>query len=68
MQDNKHDYCLLSGDVHLFDWPDGAVKPILHGCRDVFGCGLVLSAGNKLAIFFTINGILIGQLSNIMEE
>jgi hypothetical protein len=42
---------------------DGAIKPTLHGCGDVFGCGLVLSTDNKLAIFFTTNGILMGQFS-----
>jgi hypothetical protein len=65
MQDDKRDYCLLSGKKHFFEWPAGVVKPILNGCEDVFGCGLVLSADNKLAIFFTTNGILMGQLFHI---
>jgi hypothetical protein len=63
MRDDKHDFCLLSGHEHFFEWPTGAIKPILYGCWDVFGCGLVLSPDDKLAIFFTINGILMGQLS-----
>jgi hypothetical protein len=63
MQDDKRDYCLLSGICQFFDWPDGSVKPTLYGCEDVFGCGLVLSANKKLAIFFTTNGILMGQFS-----
>jgi hypothetical protein len=65
MRDHNHkcDYCRLSGDAHFFEWPAGAIKPMLYGCGDVFGCGLVLSADDKLAIFFTANGILLGQLS-----
>jgi hypothetical protein len=64
MQDDKRDYCLLSGHEHFFEWPAGAIKPkwFGYGCRDVYGCGLVLSPDNKLAIFFTTNGILMGQL------
>jgi hypothetical protein len=67
MRDDKHDFCLLSGHEHFFDWSDGAIKPMLYGCGDVFGCGLVLSADDKLAIFFTANGTLMGQLSHIRD-
>jgi hypothetical protein len=28
---------------------------------DVYGCGLLMDSDNKLTIFFTINGILLGQ-------
>jgi hypothetical protein len=64
MQDDKCDYCLLSGHEHFLEWPAGAVKPKWTGtgCEDVFGCGLVLSVDNKLAIFFTTNGTLMGKL------
>jgi hypothetical protein len=68
MQDDKRDYCLLSGERRLFEWPDGAVRPKLNGCRDVFGCGLVLIADHKLAIFFTTNGILLGQFSVVINN
>jgi hypothetical protein len=64
----KHHYCLLSGKKHLFQWPLRASKPIWTGCEDVFGCGLVLSADDKLAIFFTTNGILMGQLSQLCSK
>jgi hypothetical protein len=59
----KHNYCRLSGKKHFFDWPAVAIKPIWTGYEDVFGCGLVLSPDDKLAIFFTTNGIQMGQLS-----
>jgi hypothetical protein len=68
MQDDKRDYCFLSGAVRFFDWPFGAIKPKWYGCGDVFGCGLVLSADNTLAIFFTANGILMGQLSQLCSK
>jgi hypothetical protein len=49
--------CLfLSGKKHDF-----ATKPDWNGPGDVIGCGLQLNASNKLAIFFTFNGILLGQ-------
>jgi hypothetical protein len=68
MQDDKCDYCLICGEARFLEWPLGAVKPKWTGtgCEDVFGCGLVLSPDNKLAIFFTTNGILMGKLSYIM--
>jgi hypothetical protein len=36
-------------------------EPEWNGPGDVFGCGLLMSPQNKLSIFFTENGILIGQ-------
>jgi hypothetical protein len=56
-------YCLISGDMHDFEWPEGATKPKRVGATkgDVDGCGLLLSPDNKLAIFFTFDGILIGE-------
>jgi hypothetical protein len=67
MRDDKHDFCLLSGHEHFFDWSDGAIIAMLHGYGDVFGCGLVCGPDNKLAIFFTANGTLMGQLSHIRD-
>jgi hypothetical protein len=67
MQDDKCDYCLLSGHERLLEWPLGAVKPKWTGtgCEDVFGCGIMVSAeaDDKLAIFFTTNGTLMGKWS-----
>jgi hypothetical protein len=63
MQDDKHYLCIISGKCLFFEWPAGTIKPILYGCWDVFGCGLVLSPDEKLAIFFTTNGVLMGKLS-----
>jgi hypothetical protein len=54
------DYCWLSGKIHHFDWPNDAIKPEWDGEGDVVGCGLVLNPGNKLSVFFTGNGILMG--------
>jgi hypothetical protein len=55
------DYCFLAGKVHEFEWPKGTTRPTWNGQGNVAGCGLVLSPDNKLAIFFTLNGILMGQ-------
>jgi hypothetical protein len=33
----------------------------LNGTEDVVGCGLLLNPNNKLFIFFTVNGILMGR-------
>jgi hypothetical protein len=55
--------CHLSGRQHQFHWPFGATKPESKGLG-VDGCGLLLT-DNKLAIFFTINGILIGEFRGL---
>jgi hypothetical protein len=54
------DYCFyyISGEDHLI-LPEGAKK--YDSSRNVYGCGLVLDPENKLAIFFTSNGMLIGS-------
>jgi hypothetical protein len=44
--------------------PEGAIRPrrvLARGSINVFGCGLVLDPENKLAIFFTLNGQLLGE-------
>jgi hypothetical protein len=48
-----------------FEWPEGAIKQRWNVKRpqDVLGCGLLLGAQKKLSIFFTANGILMGQFS-----
>jgi hypothetical protein len=58
---NGYDYCSVSGKEHTFEWPNGSIKPTWNGQGDVVGCGLVLNPNNQLAIFFTGNGILMGQ-------
>jgi hypothetical protein len=62
MRDNNT-YCWLSMKTHHFEWPNGAIKPKWNGnsIGDVFGCGLLLNPANKLSIFFTGNGLLMGQ-------
>src|SRR4051812_48998860 len=55
------DYCLLSGERHPFEWPTGAIKPTCEGKRHVLGCGILMEVKKKLSIFFTANGILMGQ-------
>jgi hypothetical protein len=51
---------------HAFEWPNGAIKPVWSG-SDVVGCGLVLNPHNQLAIFFTVNGILMGKFLYSLE-
>jgi hypothetical protein len=60
------DYCRLSGKEHHFEWPTGAIKPESKGQGDVLGCGLLLNAKNEVSIFFTGNGLLMGQLLGLM--
>jgi hypothetical protein len=52
---------MLSGYIHNFEWPNGAIRPEWNGQGDVVGCGLLLNPENNLFIFFTANGILMGQ-------
>jgi hypothetical protein len=54
--------CRLAGAQHLFELPEGAIRPKRKGLRNVYGCGLVLDPDNNLAIFFTLNGQLLGEL------
>jgi hypothetical protein len=54
--------CWLAGETHLFELPEGAIRPEIKEYGNVFGCGLVLDPGNNLAIFFTLNGMLMGEL------
>jgi hypothetical protein len=55
-------FCFIDGKKHEFEWPEKAVKPKTLKCEDVIGCGLLLNPKNKLAVFFTGNGTLMGQL------
>jgi hypothetical protein len=59
--EDGYNYCWLSGKEHHFEWPNGAIKPEWNGKGDVYGCGLLLNPENKLSIFFTVNGLLMGQ-------
>jgi hypothetical protein len=64
IQTGPDDYgCWLAGETHQFELPEGSVQP-LWDCDSVFvyGCGLVLDPEGKLAIFFTVNGKLLGEL------
>jgi hypothetical protein len=63
----RHHYELPAGAIrpewkaHLpFELPYCAIKPEYKDQGDVIGCGLLLDSENKLAIFFTLNGILRG--------
>jgi hypothetical protein len=53
----------LSGKKHPFEWKNGAIKPAWNDNMHVFGCGILLNSENKLSLFFTRNGILMGQFS-----
>jgi hypothetical protein len=68
--------CWLSGKEHKLECPCGAIaggrvagqkhnfdRPIgSFDAGDVFGSGLLLNSKNELAVFFTVNGILLGKL------
>jgi hypothetical protein len=56
---HKETFIWLSGKEHELECPTGFIKP-----GDVFGCGLLLNSKNEfeLAVFFTVNGILLGKL------
>jgi hypothetical protein len=54
--------CRLAGERHRFELPEGAIRPDTKENGNVFGCGLVLDSEDKLAIFFTLNGQLLGKL------
>jgi hypothetical protein len=60
-----HNGCWLAGATHNFGLPEGAIRPRLKSSIDanVFGCGLVLDCDDKLWIFFTLNGKLLGELA-----
>jgi hypothetical protein len=46
-----------------FESPNGDNgMPKWNGPRKIAGCGILLDPQNKLSIFFTLNGILIGKL------
>jgi hypothetical protein len=58
--------CFLAGKEHPFKWPTGvdgeAILPKWNDtAENVIGCGLLLNANNNLAIYFTLNGQLIGH-------
>jgi hypothetical protein len=46
----------LAGEDHQFEF-----RPGMNFGYNVFGCGLLLDPNDKLAIFFTLNGSIIGQ-------
>jgi hypothetical protein len=54
--------CWLAGEYHRFELPEGAIRPKIKEYGNVFGSGLVLNPDNNLAIFFTLNGKLLGKL------
>jgi hypothetical protein len=57
-----NDFCYVAGNAHGFEWPNEAIKPEWKkGPGDVIGCGILLNPDKKLAVFFTGNGILMGQ-------
>jgi hypothetical protein len=53
-------FCFIGGKKHPVEWPDGVIVP-WDDQGGVIGCGLLLNPKNELSIFFTINGILMGQ-------
>jgi hypothetical protein len=57
-----YEYC-LAGERRLFAEEQEAIEAReKSNGMDVYGCGLVLDPEDKLAIFFTLNGQLMGEL------
>jgi hypothetical protein len=60
--------CWLAGEHNFFELPEGSVPPIWNRYSvNVFGCGLVLDPEDKLSIFFTLNGKLLGKILEILR-
>jgi hypothetical protein len=55
-------YFLSCESAGKFEWPNGVnVLLKMNDLGNVTGCGLLLNPENKLSIFFTLNGILLGK-------
>jgi hypothetical protein len=60
--------CYLDGELHQLELPEGAIEPKFKANGiDVYGCGLVLDPEDKLCIFFTLNGNLLGELVLVLD-
>jgi hypothetical protein len=57
---NGHSECRLAGETHHFELPEGAIRS-RRELSNVNGCGLMLDLEDKLSIFFTLNGKLMGM-------
>jgi hypothetical protein len=55
---NFYQFLRLAGQRHLIEFPDEVFKDT----GNVVGCGLLINPDDKLTIFFTFNGIMIGSL------
>jgi hypothetical protein len=54
--------CWIDGETHRFELPEGAIRPAMKEVGNAIGCGIVLDSEDKLAIFFTLNGQVCGEL------
>jgi hypothetical protein len=53
----------LAGQRHLIEFSsDGGIRPEQKETGNVVGCGILMNPDEKLTIFFTLNGILIGSV------
>jgi hypothetical protein len=55
----------LAGLQHHFEFPEGVIRPEVKETGNVCGCGILMNQDDKMTIFFTFNGILIGSVLNI---
>jgi hypothetical protein len=55
----------LAGQRHRFEFPAGVIRPEKKETGNVIGCGILLDSDDKLTIFFTVNGLLIGSFFDI---
>jgi hypothetical protein len=53
---------LLAGQRHDFEFPEGVIRPKMEETGNIAGCGILMNPNDKLTIFFTFNGILIGSV------
>jgi hypothetical protein len=51
-----------AGQRHLFEFPEGVIRPKPKETENVYGCGILMNPDDKLTIFFTLNGILMGSV------
>jgi hypothetical protein len=57
----------LAGQHHRYVFPNGVIRPEWKETENVAGCGILMNPDDKLTIFFTFNGILLGSVFDILR-
>jgi hypothetical protein len=57
------DSYFMPKNIRPFQWPEHAIKPKWNGKKkgNAIGCGLLQNPDKELFVFFTGNGVLLGQ-------